>query len=278
MQGGEAPTIIIILHQSHKRMLFREWLYTAITRASQRCIVLYTNQALMCALNKQNIKGSTLEQKVQAFVKLQEKGIAGASVTVNIPEPESLSKELVAAGGQSIAERGAERTKKELTALSQVDDTRCLTCGSQGFAMSSEEGMCEFCDGTFSGNPPPPPPPPPPSPEIRTIIIERVIRETVERDPARPLDSGELQPAYDMNAALRKMNERMNRIREEQGALRAPAIGLLLTHIPQKLTPQIGAVLMQQRLEDENRLLRLTHMPAPKPVISFAGLRLMGSK
>lgn len=67
MQGGEAPTVIIILHDSQKQMLYREWLYTAITRASQRCIVLYTETALRTALNKQTIQGHTLREKVESF-------------------------------------------------------------------------------------------------------------------------------------------------------------------------------------------------------------------
>ena len=67
MQGGEAPTIIVIVHDAHKSMLYREWLYTAVTRASEKCILLYTDHALKVALNKQTIKGATLKQKVQSF-------------------------------------------------------------------------------------------------------------------------------------------------------------------------------------------------------------------
>lgn len=90
MQGGEAPTIVIILHDSHKAMLYREWLYTAITRASQRCILLYSPDALRAALNKQKITGSTLQEKVAMFNRLQDpNGILGASVSVRLPEPET---------------------------------------------------------------------------------------------------------------------------------------------------------------------------------------------
>lgn len=90
MQGGEAPTIVIILHDSHKAMLYREWLYTAITRASQRCILLYAPDALRAALNKQKITGSTLKEKVAAFNRLQDStSILGAAVNVRLPEPEA---------------------------------------------------------------------------------------------------------------------------------------------------------------------------------------------
>ena len=70
MQGGEAPTIIIVCHESHSRSLNREWLYTAITRASKNCILLYTDRALRIALNRQAIAGSTLREKILSFQKI----------------------------------------------------------------------------------------------------------------------------------------------------------------------------------------------------------------
>lgn len=90
MQGGEAPVVFVIVHQSNKRPLNREWFYTAITRASQRCIVLYTRQGIGFALGKQSIKGTTLSQKVRAFQELQRIGIAGATVKVKLPQRSSL--------------------------------------------------------------------------------------------------------------------------------------------------------------------------------------------
>lgn len=85
MQGGESPVVIIILHDSHKAMHFREWLYTAITRASGTCILLYTDQALRSAISKQRITGSTLAQKVAAFNRLaDESGLLGAAVKVTL--------------------------------------------------------------------------------------------------------------------------------------------------------------------------------------------------
>ena len=85
MQGGESPVVVIILHDAHKSMHYREWLYTAITRASQKCILLYTDLALRTALTKQKIKGTTLKQKVEAFNRLaDDSGLLGAAVHVNL--------------------------------------------------------------------------------------------------------------------------------------------------------------------------------------------------
>lgn len=87
MQGGEAPVIIIICHQAHKRMLVREWLYTAMTRASERCIVLYTRMGLSSAINKQTIKGKNLKQKIESFNKLIDpNGLFGATMKVSLPD------------------------------------------------------------------------------------------------------------------------------------------------------------------------------------------------
>lgn len=88
MQGGESPVIIIICHDAHRQMLYREWLYTAITRASQKCILLYSQTALRSAINKQNIKGRTLAEKIQSFNDLQKNNGLGVALKVQLPEPE----------------------------------------------------------------------------------------------------------------------------------------------------------------------------------------------
>lgn len=95
MQGGESPLVIIICHQAHKQMLNREWLYTAVTRASQKCVLFFTDMGLRAALSKQRIKGHTLAQKVEVFQALQTKGLTGAAVQVDLPEVESLGTSLV---------------------------------------------------------------------------------------------------------------------------------------------------------------------------------------
>lgn len=84
MQGGESPTIIIICHQVHGQMLNREWLYTAITRASQRCILCYTDNGVSSALSKQRIKGKTLADKVKMFQELAKEGLMGPTVRVSL--------------------------------------------------------------------------------------------------------------------------------------------------------------------------------------------------
>src|SRR3546814_4396824 len=77
---------------SHKRMLTREWFYTGVTRASQRCVVLYTRDGVGNAIGKQAIKGKTLEDKIRSFQEAQKIGLAGASVNVRMPTRRSLSE------------------------------------------------------------------------------------------------------------------------------------------------------------------------------------------
>ena len=106
MQGGECPTIVIVIHDVHRAMLYREWLYTAITRASQLCILLYTPDALRMAISKQNIAGRTLAEKVESFNKLQEVGQLTGRRAVNVKMPVA---ERIDGMPQLPASRGADR-------------------------------------------------------------------------------------------------------------------------------------------------------------------------
>lgn len=94
MQGGECPLVFGIVHQANKRPLNREWFYTMVTRASQKCVVFVTRQGLGFALGKQNIKGATLEAKIKTFVALTQSGLVGPSVKVRIPKPQSLNTDV----------------------------------------------------------------------------------------------------------------------------------------------------------------------------------------
>lgn len=91
MQGGEAPLVFVIVHGTQKRPLNREWLYTAITRASGRCVLLSTRQGLGTALAKKAIEGKTLEDKIASFVKLTQPNVMGARISVKLPEPRMLT-------------------------------------------------------------------------------------------------------------------------------------------------------------------------------------------
>ena len=67
-QGSEFKTVIILCHSSNSNMLYREWLYTAVTRAQERVILVCDNRGLLTALNKQRIKGANLREKAQSFI------------------------------------------------------------------------------------------------------------------------------------------------------------------------------------------------------------------
>lgn len=108
MQGGEAPIVFVILHQSHKRMLNREWFYTAVTRGSQRVVVLMTRDGHGSALGKQNIKGKNLAEKIKAFQDWQKIGIAGPTVRVSLPDRRCLTESSNLTVAQPVAEQRAE--------------------------------------------------------------------------------------------------------------------------------------------------------------------------
>lgn len=73
-QGAEMPTVIIVVHHASRRMLCRENLYTAITRASQRVIILDTEFGMRIALTTQKIYGKTLAEKVKQYNRLMGEG------------------------------------------------------------------------------------------------------------------------------------------------------------------------------------------------------------
>ena len=66
-QGLEANRVFILLHKSHARMVSREWLYTAVTRAKHSLTILCENTTFVTGINNQQIKGKTLAEKAEFF-------------------------------------------------------------------------------------------------------------------------------------------------------------------------------------------------------------------
>lgn len=87
-QGAEMPTAIIVVHHANKFMLSRENLYTAVTRAKSRVVILYTQLGMRIALSKQKISGRNLEMKIKAYQNLMggEDGTGFKTVKVRLTE------------------------------------------------------------------------------------------------------------------------------------------------------------------------------------------------
>lgn len=66
-QGGEYPTVIILVHSANAVMLTREWLYTAVTRARERVVIVGNDLGLQKAIARQSIKGVTLAEKIKSY-------------------------------------------------------------------------------------------------------------------------------------------------------------------------------------------------------------------
>ena len=79
-QGAEMPTAIIVVHHAQRLMLCRENLYTAITRAKERVIILYTDFGLRLAVATQKIRGNNLQEKIQKYIELSGEGGSGFKV------------------------------------------------------------------------------------------------------------------------------------------------------------------------------------------------------
>ena len=66
-QGCEWRHVYIILHKDHSSMVHRELLYTAVTRASKKVILIAKDFMIEKAIKTQRIKGNTLADKIEFF-------------------------------------------------------------------------------------------------------------------------------------------------------------------------------------------------------------------
>lgn len=66
-QGSEWPNVIVALHDSNAILLFRELIYTAMTRARNRLDIMAQEHVLDKAVATQRIKGNTLAAKIEYF-------------------------------------------------------------------------------------------------------------------------------------------------------------------------------------------------------------------
>jgi len=225
MQGGECPLVFCIVHQGNRGPLKREWYYTGVTRASERCVVFTTRQGSGFALGKQDIKGTTLEQKVKTFQALTKSGLVGPSVRVKLPKRQSLSTEVTHYEPKEITNE--PQTKQESrhdkaaegapTATIRVNKIEIHVHQAAETGSSSSESREDIDGGTLRAEP------------------RKIIREAL---PA---------PRFVSTMGAVKMQRRL----EDESAK------LLLTHQPsQKPTPtptrstkplSIGALLKKQR-------------------------------
>lgn len=66
-QGSEWPNVFVALHDTNATLLFRELLYTAMTRAQKFTGIIAQPHILAKAQANQRIKGNTLEDKIEFF-------------------------------------------------------------------------------------------------------------------------------------------------------------------------------------------------------------------
>lgn len=75
-QGGEYPSVVILVHSANHRMLTREWLYTAVTRARENVYIFCNNRGLTLALKNQRVKGNTLQEKIRSYNEFAESSLS----------------------------------------------------------------------------------------------------------------------------------------------------------------------------------------------------------
>lgn len=66
-QGSEYRRVYFITHKTMATMLFRELIYTAVTRAKEELIVICPVSLFVQGITSQRLPGKSLEEKIQAF-------------------------------------------------------------------------------------------------------------------------------------------------------------------------------------------------------------------
>lgn len=66
-QGCEWRKVFIMLHKDHATMLYRELLYTAVTRAAKHVVLMTKDNLITKAIANPRIKGNTLADKIEFF-------------------------------------------------------------------------------------------------------------------------------------------------------------------------------------------------------------------
>lgn len=66
-QGSEYRRVFFITHKSHATMLFRELVYTAITRAKEELVIICPPNLFVAGITSQRLPGKSLEEKIAAF-------------------------------------------------------------------------------------------------------------------------------------------------------------------------------------------------------------------
>ena len=66
-QGSEAERVFLVFHDSHVKMISRELLYTAVTRAKKFLHIICETNTFEKGVKSQRIKGDTLQQKAHFF-------------------------------------------------------------------------------------------------------------------------------------------------------------------------------------------------------------------
>lgn len=238
MQGGESPLVIVICHQAHKQMLYREWAYTADTRASQRCLFLYTDLAIRTALTKQRIKGKTMREKIRAYQELLKVGLLGPSVNVKIQAPVDMD------GNPWVPPVDEDAINKQIaTAPSPL---------LQQLMASKATGSFKFGDAK-------------PQPEpVRERVIERVvertiIREVPEQKPA-PKWGGTIKPES-------KPEPEQPRVFNGATVAQIAMVKALPAPVNHWTPERLAAAAERWHSEYRSQPLMLTHQPQPDIVM-----------
>lgn len=103
-QGSERHKVLCFFHNSHDILIFRELLYTAITRAKHELVILCEPNTFVKGITNQRLAGKTLEEKLEKFDQWVERNQRGGQG--NIDEIPVGLEELIARNAKILAQEG----------------------------------------------------------------------------------------------------------------------------------------------------------------------------
>lgn len=83
-QGSEYRKVFILFHHTHAVMMFRELLYTAVTRAREELVIICEADSIQKCISNPRIKGNTIEEKAAFFNKRIERKAATKAALSNM--------------------------------------------------------------------------------------------------------------------------------------------------------------------------------------------------
>lgn len=140
-QGSEAEKVFVLLHSMHNKMISRELLYTAVTRAKRHLHILCENMSFQKGVGSQRIEGNSLAEKIELF-----KGKVREGEDYEIPLP-TVDREIIQLGqpaSNKIKQTYKTEILQETKSCIQLDDKSRVRVQESGVPIEAAKLKAEL--------------------------------------------------------------------------------------------------------------------------------------